>query len=261
MPFRGDADALRRELDAGRLCWLRSRNVRPRAALPTQPEVPTSAQDGSEVAASRANEHAPGHKVVYLPSEGGPIVSRDDVSEGAELVARVKEHRRFCRSAPRRLDGGRRGHARPGRPARVGDLLLPRLLSRVRCARGRAPPQPPPLLVATRSPSIPRAGGRGTPRPSTSPERHPSSTAPTCTRPSRARPYRVAPAAQDLRAPSSSGLDARLPPEQRHDRRRRPRPVTSDPSTRVGLTGKVAVESTTPRNGGGSARHASLVWS
>lgn len=33
----------------------------------------------------------PGHKVVYLPSEGGPIVSRDHVPEGASLVARVKE--------------------------------------------------------------------------------------------------------------------------------------------------------------------------
>lgn len=32
----------------------------------------------------------PGHKVVYLPPEGGPIVSRDDVPDGAELVARVK---------------------------------------------------------------------------------------------------------------------------------------------------------------------------
>lgn len=32
----------------------------------------------------------PGHKVVYLPSEGGAIVSRDDVPDGAELVARVK---------------------------------------------------------------------------------------------------------------------------------------------------------------------------
>ncbi|MCA9601815.1 MAG: DUF3604 domain-containing protein [Myxococcales bacterium] len=31
----------------------------------------------------------PGHKVVYLPPEGGPIVSRDDVPEGAELVRRV----------------------------------------------------------------------------------------------------------------------------------------------------------------------------
>ena len=33
----------------------------------------------------------PGHKVVYLPPGGGPIVSRDDVPGGAELVARVKE--------------------------------------------------------------------------------------------------------------------------------------------------------------------------
>ena len=33
----------------------------------------------------------PGHKVVYLPPEGGPIVSRDDVPEGAELVRRVAE--------------------------------------------------------------------------------------------------------------------------------------------------------------------------
>lgn len=33
----------------------------------------------------------PGHKVVYLPPEGGPIVSRDDVPDGAELIARVKE--------------------------------------------------------------------------------------------------------------------------------------------------------------------------
>lgn len=32
----------------------------------------------------------PGHKVVYLPPDGGPIVSRDDVPEGKELVARVK---------------------------------------------------------------------------------------------------------------------------------------------------------------------------
>jgi len=32
----------------------------------------------------------PGHKVVYLPPDGGPIVSRDDVPEGAELVQRVK---------------------------------------------------------------------------------------------------------------------------------------------------------------------------
>ncbi len=32
----------------------------------------------------------PGHKVVYLPPEGGPIVGRDDVPEGAELVKRVK---------------------------------------------------------------------------------------------------------------------------------------------------------------------------
>ena len=33
----------------------------------------------------------PGHKVVYLPPEGGPIVSRDDVPEGVDLVRRVKE--------------------------------------------------------------------------------------------------------------------------------------------------------------------------
>ncbi|HJL15739.1 MAG TPA: CehA/McbA family metallohydrolase [Sandaracinaceae bacterium LLY-WYZ-13_1] len=32
----------------------------------------------------------PGHKVVYLPPEGGPIVSRDEVPEGAEIVRRVK---------------------------------------------------------------------------------------------------------------------------------------------------------------------------
>lgn len=32
----------------------------------------------------------PGHKVVYLPPEGGEIVSRDDVPDGAELVQRVK---------------------------------------------------------------------------------------------------------------------------------------------------------------------------
>ncbi len=32
----------------------------------------------------------PGHKVVYLPSSGGPIVSRDDVPEGVDLVAAVK---------------------------------------------------------------------------------------------------------------------------------------------------------------------------
>jgi len=32
----------------------------------------------------------PGHKVVYLPPDGGPIVSRDDVPEGAELVRQVK---------------------------------------------------------------------------------------------------------------------------------------------------------------------------
>jgi len=32
----------------------------------------------------------PGHKVVYLPPDGGPIVSRDEVPEGKELVARVK---------------------------------------------------------------------------------------------------------------------------------------------------------------------------
>lgn len=32
----------------------------------------------------------PGHKVVYLPPEGGPIVGRDEVPEGAELVRRVK---------------------------------------------------------------------------------------------------------------------------------------------------------------------------
>lgn len=33
----------------------------------------------------------PGHKVVYLPPSGGPIVSRDDVPEGVDLVRRVKE--------------------------------------------------------------------------------------------------------------------------------------------------------------------------
>lgn len=33
----------------------------------------------------------PGHKVVYLPEGGGPIVGRDEVPEGAELVRRVKE--------------------------------------------------------------------------------------------------------------------------------------------------------------------------
>ena len=32
----------------------------------------------------------PGHKVVYLPPEGGPVVSKDDVKDGAELVRRVK---------------------------------------------------------------------------------------------------------------------------------------------------------------------------
>ncbi len=33
----------------------------------------------------------PGHKVVYLPAGGGPIVSRDDVPDGAELVRRARE--------------------------------------------------------------------------------------------------------------------------------------------------------------------------
>ena len=33
----------------------------------------------------------PGHKVVYMPRAGLPIVSRDDVPEGVELVRRVKE--------------------------------------------------------------------------------------------------------------------------------------------------------------------------
>jgi hypothetical protein len=33
----------------------------------------------------------PGHKVVYMPRAGLPIVSRDDVPDGAELVRRVKE--------------------------------------------------------------------------------------------------------------------------------------------------------------------------
>lgn len=32
----------------------------------------------------------PGHKVVYLPAGGGPIVSRDDVPEGVDLVREVK---------------------------------------------------------------------------------------------------------------------------------------------------------------------------
>jgi hypothetical protein len=34
----------------------------------------------------------PGHKVVYLPSTGSPIVSRDDVPEGRDLVDRIREH-------------------------------------------------------------------------------------------------------------------------------------------------------------------------
>ena len=32
----------------------------------------------------------PGHKVVYMPEAGGEIVSRDDVREGADLIARIK---------------------------------------------------------------------------------------------------------------------------------------------------------------------------
>ncbi|MGE0785339.1 MAG: DUF3604 domain-containing protein [Sandaracinaceae bacterium] len=38
----------------------------------------------------------PGHKVVYLPPSGGTIVSRDDVPDGAELVARVKAQGGFA---------------------------------------------------------------------------------------------------------------------------------------------------------------------
>ena len=38
----------------------------------------------------------PGHKVVYLPDAGAEIVSRDDVPEGAALVARVKAQRGFA---------------------------------------------------------------------------------------------------------------------------------------------------------------------
>ena len=38
----------------------------------------------------------PGHKVVYLPPEGGPIVSRDDVPEGADLVRAVKAQGGFA---------------------------------------------------------------------------------------------------------------------------------------------------------------------
>lgn len=32
----------------------------------------------------------PGHKVVYLPPEGGDVISRDDVPEGSELIRRIK---------------------------------------------------------------------------------------------------------------------------------------------------------------------------
>lgn len=38
----------------------------------------------------------PGHKVVYLPPGGGPIVSRDDVPEGRALVAAVKARGGFA---------------------------------------------------------------------------------------------------------------------------------------------------------------------
>lgn len=38
----------------------------------------------------------PGHKVVYMPQEGAPVISRDIVTEGRDVVAQVRELGGFC---------------------------------------------------------------------------------------------------------------------------------------------------------------------
>ena len=80
----------------------------------------------------------PGHKCVYFPRRGVPLVSRDDVPEGSELVQRVQELGGF--SSPHHIGwtgADEPGHDDQGQPA-LGDLLLPRLLRARRSSAWRA---------------------------------------------------------------------------------------------------------------------------
>ena len=70
----------------------------------------------------------PGHKCVYLPGPGFPIISRDRVPRGRDLVEQIREQGAVTAPHHIWLDRCGRAGPRPDGAAGVGDLFLPRVL-------------------------------------------------------------------------------------------------------------------------------------